>query len=124
MTTTLLVREKIEILKKEERKLKEELKNTIPPFSFIEFVNTDDGKNQKYIIQRKCHKKPQRLKSLMFVENYIRQTYGHKITKDILENCTKQSKPMDTIYVFKKIIIDDVVSKDNDEWFDEEHDLF
>lgn len=121
----LLVREKIESLKKEERKLKEELKSTMLPYSFMEIDSAEDGNNQKYIIQRKCHKKPQRLKSLMFTENYIRQTYGHKISQDILENCTIQSKKIDTIYVFKKIISEDVVVKDCDISFEDENfDLF
>jgi hypothetical protein len=114
----LLIREKIRTLKKEENKIKEELKSVIPPFCFLEVSYEKEGGHQQYILQRKCHKNPQRLKSLMHTENYIRQTYGHKITQDILANCTKQSKSIDTIYIFQKKI------EDNFDWLVTYDDLF
>lgn len=120
----LLVREKIKTLKTEEQKLKEQLKELIPPFGYMDVSYSHDGENFQYILQRKCHKKPQRLKSLMYTEQYIRQTYGDEIAYDILLNCTKQKMPVDTIYVFKKSVNNNNANKNDDSCPDWDDDPF
>lgn len=84
----------------------------MPLFSYIDTTIQSDQKTTTYKIIRKQQKKPQAFRSFNYVEKYIRATYGYKIADDIVLNCAKKLKPIDTVFVFKT----ETISEKIDEW--------
>lgn len=105
------IRLQIEALREKEKSLKGNLKSLMPLFSYIETNFDNEEELQSYKIIRKKQRKPQAFRSYNYVEKYIRSTYGHKIADDIVINCTKNMKPIDTVFIYKTKKFDDVDEK-------------
>ena len=92
-------RKSIEALSDIEVKIKDKLRLLLPNQAWVTIQVDSESGPTYWAAQRKIYKRPRRMRNADTVGDYILANYGKKVAADIMSNCLKSGRKLDSIYL-------------------------